>query len=258
LLLLLTFRQQLLILKGELKMTEVQNLPQCWQDVQDAINAGIDRLILFGPPGTGKTYAGLHYGDIEAGAWRLICTEDMTNGDVTGHYIPSGNEWSWKDGSAVKAWQGDGIRGGRLVVDEIDKAGGDVFATLLAMTDTPDSAKWERPSDGRTIAPKDGFSVVMTTNVEDMRELPEALRDRFPVAIRINQPHPSAIALLSRDLQGYAVRMADAGERRISLRTFYAFDKLRKSLGDERAAQMILGQQAQSFVDAIAIDKVGV
>jgi len=239
-------------------MDNNQQLPQCWQDVQNALNAGIDRIILFGPPGTGKTFAGLNYGDVQGGAWRLICTDDMTNGDVTGHYIPSGNEWAWKDGSAVKAWNGDGLRGGRLVVDEIDKAGGDVFATLLAMTDTPESAKWERPSDGRVMRPRDGFSVVMTTNIEDMRELPEALKDRFPVAIRINQPHPDALALLSPDLRGYAVRMADAGERRISLRSFFAYDKLRKTLGDAESARMVFGAQAQSFLDAIAIDKVAV
>jgi MoxR-like ATPase len=231
-------------------------LPQCWQDVQDAFDAGIDRLILFGPPGTGKTFAGLNFGDTQGGAWRLICTDDMTNADVTGHYIPNGNDWAWKDGSAVKAWQGDGLRGGRLVVDEIDKAGGDVFATLLAMTDTVDSAKWERPADGRTIRPMEGYTVVMTTNIEDMRELPEALKDRFPVAIRINQPHPDALVKLSSDLRPYALRMADAGDRRISLRTFFAYDQLRKTMGDEKAARLVFHDKAQSFLDAIAIDKV--
>lgn len=233
-------------------------LPQCWQDVEDALNAGIDRLILFGPPGTGKTYAGLNFGDTQGGAWRLICTDDMTNADVTGHYIPSGNDWSWKDGSAVKAWQGDGLRGGRLVIDEIDKAGGDVFATLLAMTDTPDSAKWERPVDGRTIRPLEGYSVVMTTNIENMSELPEALKDRFPVAIRINQPHPNALEQLSADLRPYALRMADAGARRISLRTFFAYDKLRKTMGDEKAARIVFHEQAESFLDAIRIDKIAI
>jgi len=67
-------------------------------------------------------------GDVSGGAWRLICTDDMTNAQVEGHYKPSANgEWKWNDGQAIKAWQGDGLRGGRLVVDEIDKAGGDVF-----------------------------------------------------------------------------------------------------------------------------------
>lgn len=238
-------------------MNQVE-LPSCWQEVNDALVAGIDRVILFGPPGTGKTYAGMNMGDVAGGAWRLICTDDMTNAQVEGHYKPSANgEWRWNDGQAIKAWQGDGLRGGRLVVDEIDKAGGDVFATLLAMTDSPESASWENPDSGRKVRPLDGFSVVMTTNIEDMRELPEALKDRFPVAIRINQPHPNALLKLSEDLRGYAVRMADAGERRISLRTFYAFDSLRKQLGDEKASKMVFRDRAQSFMDAIALDKVG-
>lgn len=231
--------------------------PQCWKDVESALNAGIDRLILFGPPGTGKTFAGLNYGNVASGAWRLICTDDMTNGDVQGHYIPNAQgSWSFKDGAAIRAWNGDGQTGGRLVIDEIDKAGGDVFATLLAMTDSPESAKWDHPEKG-TVRPRDGFSVVMTTNIEHMEELPEALKDRFPVAIRINEPHPNALAKLSGDLRPYARRMADAGERRISLRTFFAFDTLRSSLGDAEAARLILGpDKAQAFLDAIAINAV--
>jgi len=232
-------------------------LPQCWKDFETAINAGVDRIILFGPPGTGKTYAGLNSGDVSGGAHRLICTEMMTDADVTGHYLPNATgTWTWLDGKAVKAWEGDGVRGGRLVIDEIDKAGGDVFATLLAMTDSHESAVWEHPESGRQVRPRDGFSVVMTTNIEQMEELPEALKDRFPVAIRINQPHPNALARLSGDLRDYAVRMADAGDRRISLRTFYAYDGLRKSVGASEAARMIFGDRAQSFLDAIAVNTI--
>jgi midasin (ATPase involved in ribosome maturation) len=124
-------------------------LPQCWQDVKDALDSGIDRIILFGPAGTGKTYAGLTFGNIEAGAHRLVCTEDMTNMDVTGGFMPSSNGgFQWLDGSALKAWKGDGATGGRLIVDEVDKAGGDVFATLLAMLDSPESASFQHPETG--------------------------------------------------------------------------------------------------------------
>ena len=238
-------------------MSTVSNLPQCWQDVQDTLTAGIDRLILFGPPGTGKTYAGLNLGDVTRGAHRLVCTEDMTSADVTGCWMPSSdNSWKWLDGQAVKAWRGDGINGGRLVIDEIDKASGDVFALLLAVTDSVESACWEHPQSGRTERPLDGFSVVMTTNVEDLRELPAALTDRFPVAIRINEPHPAALDRLSVGLREYARRSADIGERRISLRTFYAFDTLRNRIGEERAARIVFGSEAESVLDAIKIDQV--
>jgi len=96
----------------------------------------------------------------------------------------------------------------------------------------------------------------MTTNIENMEELPTALADRFPVRIRINQPHPTALEKLSADLRQYAVRMCDAGKRRISLRTFMAYDKLRKQLGDENASRIIFGARAQDVLDAIKVDSI--
>ena len=232
-------------------------LPQCWQDFNDVLSAGIDRVILYGPPGTGKTFAGLNFGPIDSGAWRLVCTEDMTNFDVTGGFLPDKDgSFKWHDGAAIKAWRGDGITGGRLVVDEIDKAGGDVFATLLAMTDTVESAKWENPATGRIEMPREAFSVVMTTNIENMEELPVALKDRFPCAIRINEPHPDSLTSLPGNIREYARKMADAGDRRISLRQFYAYGSLRANLGEQRAAELIFGNRAESFLDAVKVDAI--
>ena len=241
-------------------MTSTTEVPQCWSDFADVVSAGIDRVILFGPPGTGKTYAGLNEGNVSAGSFRLVCTEDMTAADVTGCWMPAGNDgWKWLEGSAIKAWKGNGQTGGRLVIDEIDKASGDVLSLLLAMTDTVESAEWEHPSTGEKIKPLDGFSVVMTTNLEDMADLPEALKDRFPVALRINTPHPGALLGLSPDLRGPAAGLADAEiQRRFSVRTFQAFDNLRSSLGEERAATIIFGQRAQDILDALKVDRLGV
>lgn len=229
-------------------------LPDCWSQFQQVLDNGVDRIILYGPPGTGKTYCGLTHGNVDAGAFRLVCTEDMTNADVTGSFMLEKGDFKWVAGSALKAWDGNGTQGGRLVVDEIDKAGGDVFATLLAMTDTVDSARWENPTNGKIEVPRDGFTAIMTTNIESMEELPAALKDRFPCAIRINEPHPNALAGLPRDLREYARKMADAGNRRISLRQFYDYSKLRESHGDERAANLIFGDRSESFLDAMKVD----
>ena len=229
-------------------------LPECWQQLEDVLTHGVDRVILYGPPGTGKTFAGLNFGSVENGSYRITCTEDMTNLQVEGAFLPLGNngEFGWCEGSALKAWK----TGGRLVVDEIDKAGSDVFATLLNFLDTPESASWEHPKTGEVYRPTAGFSAVMTTNLEDMTELPEALADRFPVRIRINQPHPSALARLSRDLRPIAVNLADAGEQRISLRTFLAFDGMRADLGDARAAKIIFGDRAEGILEALKVNSV--
>lgn len=230
-------------------------LPACWQKLTNALNAGIDRIVLFGPPGTGKTFAGLNIGNISAGSHRLICTEDMTTADVCGAFMPDrSGGFSWVAGSALKAWNGDGRTGGRLVVDEIDKAGGDVFAQLLAFLDSPESASWENPETGQIHKPRPGFSAVMTTNCEEMSELPDALIDRFPIRIRIDQPHPNALARLSADLRGIAIRMADAGRERISLRAFFAFDTLRKTLPLRESAELVFGNRAGSIIDALAVD----
>jgi MoxR-like ATPase len=235
------------------------DLPSCWKDVNDALAAGIDRLILFGPPGTGKTFGGLTLGDVAGGAFRLICNEDMTAADVTGHFMPTADgTWKWLDGSVLKAWQGNGQTGGRIVADEIDRASGDVLSLLLNMFDTPESASWQHPDTGQVFKPAKNFSVVMTTNIEDMRDLPVALRDRFPIAIRIDRPHPGALAQLSPHLRAPASAAVDADKaRRFSVRSFMAFDQLCiKGMDIERAAFLVFGNHSKDILDAIRIDSV--
>lgn len=234
------------------------NLPQCWADVSDLLNAGVDRIILHGPPGTGKTFAGLTMGNISGGAHRLICNEDMTSSDITGHFMPTGGgTWKWHDGAVLRAWQGDGDTGGRVIIDEVDRASGDVLSLMLSMLDSPESASFLHPDSGTTIKPIDGFSAVMTTNIEDMRELPTALKDRFPFVVRINQPHPSALTFLSEDIRSAAALSCDVDEdRRISLRGWKAFDQVRKTLGDDRAARLVFGDLWMGIIDSIKVNSV--
>jgi len=172
--------------------------------------------------------------------------------DVTGGFLPSADGgFEYIEGSAIKARRS----GGRLVVDEIDKAGGDVFATLLNMTDSAESGEWEHPVTGEKTYPALGYTVIMTTNVEQIEELPEALTDRFPVRIRIDRPHPDALLTLPVHWRNYADRMADAGSQRMSLRLFQSMAKLSSRMGEEKSAQLILGPRADAFLEAIRIDQ---
>jgi hypothetical protein len=232
---------------------------QCWRDFDDVLEAGLSRILLYGPPGTGKTYGALHFGVGESVAERLVCTEDLTSGDVTGSWIPSRQGYfEWREGPAIRAWRGVEGRGGRLVVDEVDRASGDALSTLLAITDSPASAKWRNPDTLEWVRPGPEFSVVMTSNIEDLEEVPRALRDRFPVSIRIDRPHPSALVSLSSDLREPALSGSLGPEhRRVSLRSFYAFDDLRRHHGTSRAAQLVFGDAvAQSVLDALTIGAV--
>lgn len=229
---------------------------QCWSDVTDVLAAGVARVLLYGPPGTGKTFAALKLGLAQGISERLVCTEDLTTGEITGTWMPSGaGKWEWREGPAIRAWKGHSGRGGRLVVDEVDRASGDALSTLLAITDSPESARWRNPETGQWVKPGPDFTVVMTTNIEDLEDIPPALRDRFPVAIRIDHPHPHAVASLSEDLRAPALNGA-VGEahRRISLRSFYAFDQLREHFGAPRAARLLFGElTGQAILDALKI-----
>jgi len=229
---------------------------QCWKDVADVMKAGVSRVVFYGPPGTGKTFAALNYGVGQGGAERLVCTEDLTTGEITGTWMPaSEGRWEWREGPAIRSWRGLNGRGGRLVVDEVDRASGDALSTLLAMTDSPESARWRNPESGEWVTPGQDFSVVLTSNLEDVEELPVALRDRFAVCLRIDRPHPSAVLSLSSDLRAPALA-GSLGEpnRRVSLRSFYAFDQLRRNFGAQRAADLVFGAvKGPGVLDALAI-----
>jgi MoxR-like ATPase len=236
-------------------MESFEDVESCWRDLSDVLAAGISRVLLYGPSGTGKTYAALHQGVSSAPAERLVCTEDLTSGEITGTWMPVGeNRWEWREGPAIRAWRGSGGLGGRLVVDEVDRASGDALSTLLAMTDSPESARWRNPETSEWVRPGPHFSVIMTSNIDDLDDIPSSLRDRFPVAIRIDRPHTSALASLSADLRAPALAgsLGPVG-RRVSLRSFYAFDELRAKCGAQRAAQLVFCENALSVLDALAI-----
>jgi len=206
--------------------------------------------LLYGPPGTGKSFAA-HTADLGGRTlYSVTLTPDTPAAELRGHYVPVGNEFKWQDGPAIRAWR----EGGRLVINEIDHAGGDALSFLLNCLDSPETACLTLPT-GEMVRPHHGFQAVATMNGNPDQDLPAALRDRFPVCIETNEAHPAGIASLPQDLQAAATGSVVASDpaRRVTLRAWLAFAGLRDRIGPEAAAQAIFQARAKDVLDALRI-----
>lgn len=222
-----------------------------WDKAEFAI-ANSSRVLLYGVPGTGKTYFGLTAGLPESKkAYRLICTEEMTDADLIGGYKQSGNgTWHFREGVGIKAWR----EGARLVVDEINRMNSDVESRLMALTDTEMSASWQNEETGEVIKPHKDFSVVATMNGEP-EDLAPAILDRFVVRCQIDEPHPKAILSLPEYLRNLAVSLTSlSAPYRYSLRNFVAFEQLYSKTNDlVTCVQAVFPENSEQIIDSLSI-----
>lgn len=228
------------------------------QKTGDEIWAMVDMLLehartslLYGPSGTGKSYAGhSQIGLKSRKVYSVTLTEDTAAVELRGHYVLAGSgEYRWQDGPALKAWR----EGARLVINELNHAGPDVTSFLLNCLDSKETARLTLPN-GETLRPHPNFQAVATMNGEP-DDLLTALRDRFPARLKITAPNPQGIARLSPDLRKAAqgTVCADDPNRQISLRTWLAFDEFRPKMGAETAAYVVFGERGREILTSLSI-----
>jgi MoxR-like ATPase len=221
-----------------------------WERAEFAVKHS-NRVLLYGLPGTGKTYFGLNR--YTTNAYRLICTEEMTDADLIGCYKQnSEGTWSFAEGVGIKAWR----EGARLVVDEINRMNGDVESRMMALIDSTASSSWQHPDTGEVVKPHDKFSVVATMNGEP-EDLAPAILDRLTVRCQVNEPHPDALASLPEWLRSIAQAMTNPGaENRYSLRSFVDFNAMYTASNNlEVSAQVLFPEDYQQMVDVLLVAK---
>jgi MoxR-like ATPase len=208
------------------------------------------RILLYGIPGTGKTYQANSLGLKEnQESYAITLSADSTASELMGHYIATEDGgFEWIDGIGVMAWK----TGGRLVINEIDKAGIDVMTFLHALLDDPKFAKFTLPNkDKEVVRPAENFQVVATMNGEP-EDLPEALADRFPVQFHIREVHPEALSSLPKKLASVYLDQTESSG--FSMRKWIALQQLLDNGIDEvDAVRVIFKEDSYAINEAFGI-----
>lgn len=224
-----------------------------WQQIETILGSCArleQHVLLYGLPGTGKSRAARSTGVPIDSVFAVNLTEDTTAVELKGYDRFCNGEFFFADGPCTRAWRD----GGRLVLDDISRASGDAYSYLLGVLDDPSLASVFLP-DGTRLRPKTGFHVVATCNCSSPDELPAPLRDRLAVAIEVIDPHPDALLSLPEDLRHVARNSAICPdpERRLSLRPWQAFAKLRENFGESLAATAVFGPRAKDLINALEV-----
>jgi MoxR-like ATPase len=224
-----------------------------WELAEKAIEAGATRLLLWGPPGVGKSRWALQV--LGEGRQhppvRVYLNQDLTAQELLGHWVPRGQEFRWHHGPVAWAW----LHGTGLVVDEIGRASGPVLDLMLAVLDDQETARLVLPS-GEEIRPSPGFVAICTSN-NPPDDLDPALQDRFDVVLHVPSPHPALIARLDAALKGLGNVVRDSykdPERAISPRRALVFARFVKAqVRAETAAKLAFGERAEDVLSALKL-----
>lgn len=223
---------------------------EAWDDIlrrlikDNTVPAPLYRILLFGPPRTGKSSIGY---ELFTNPERVTLHKQAPTDDLLGGYALIEGTTKWQDGPAIRAMR----NGKTLVLDEIDQHSPECRCILHALMDDPPGITL--PSGERVNAVK-GYCVIATTN-QMPSALPPAILDRFDLILLANtlsKGLKDRLGTLSKQAEAVVGRdKAYSWKRPASVNFFIAAAKLRKRGLSDRDIVKSLGLSGQAAVDAM-------
>ena len=220
----------------------LSRVPQnaAWYDVLTAILPHVSRVLLVGPPATGKSTTAMK---VSGAKYRVTMTETTSREDLIGMFHLIDGETKWIDGPVTSAMR----NGEPILVDEIDRYSPEAASLLYALID--DKPHLSLPN-GDMLYASDGYKMIMTSN-EGLDTLPVAVQDRIECVLMASEPHEDAISELPealrnvttcyyRSLSKVSIKLPTTVRRMKTLNLL-----LTNGLNPKLAASIVFGQSAE-------------
>jgi nitric oxide reductase NorQ protein len=157
-----------------------------WYDVLAQLTRTLDRILLVGPPSSGKSTTAIKTLGIKH---RITMTPNTSREDLCGMFHLIDGQTVWIDGPVTKAMR----NGHPVLIDEIDRAGAEVESLMYSVID--DQPHLSLPN-GELVQAASGYKVLMTSN-QSPDVLEDAVRDRMEAILLAYSPHKDALVGLS-------------------------------------------------------------